>query len=108
MYPRNFPEANYFASVIDPDTGGLKTFGNLKFSADGSEPATHTGATGKIKQIVVDWLDEVSQGTVPEVFADAGVTLQQIQSLLPLMTIGIDEPWQTSLDRAGVQEMVIS
>ncbi|NLX13012.1 MAG: hypothetical protein GXY44_05055 [Phycisphaerales bacterium] len=99
-------EANYFASIIDPDTGGNKTFGNLQLSADGSEPATHTGATGKIKQIVVDWLNELYQGIIPGVFVEAGATQEQLLTLLPMMTIGIDEPWQTTLDRAGV--MMIS
>ena len=99
-------EANYFASIIDPDTGGNKTFGNLQLSADGSEPATHTGATGKIKQIVVDWLNELYQGIIPGVFSEEGATQEQLLTLLPMMTIGIDEPWQTTLDRAGV--MMIS
>ena len=99
-------EANYFASIIDPDTGGNKTFGNLQLSADGSEPATHTGATGKIKQIVVDWLNELYQGIIPGVFSEEGATQEQLLTLLPMITIGIDEPWQTTLDRAGV--MMIS
>ena len=99
-------EANYFASIIDPDTGGLKTFGNLKFSADGSEPATHTGATGKIKQIVVDWLNELYQGIIPDVFSEIGATQEQLLALLPMMTIGVDESWQQTLDRAGVQEIM--
>ena len=35
--------ANNLATVWDPDTGGGETFGNLRLSATGSEPATHTG-----------------------------------------------------------------
>ena len=99
-------EANYFASIIDPDTGGNKTFGSLQLSADGSEPATHTGATGRIKQIVIDWLNELYQGIIPGVFSEEGATQEQLLTLLPMMTIGIDEAWQTTLDRAGV--MMIS
>ena len=99
-------EANYFASIIDPDTGGDKTFGNLQLSADGNEPATHTGATGRIKQIVIDWLNELYQGIIPGVFSEEGATQEQLLTLLPMMTVGIDEPWQTTLDRAGV--MMIS
>ena len=100
-------EANHFASIIDPDTGGDQTFGNLKFSADGSEPATHTGATGRIKQIVIDWLNELYQGIIPDVFSEIGATQEQLLTLLPMMTIGVDESWQTTLDRAGVQEIML-
>ena len=100
-------EANYFASVVDPDTGGGKTFGNLKFSADGSEPATHTGATGRIKQIVIDWLNELYQGIIPNVFSEIGATQEQLLALLPMMTIGIDEPFQNTIERAGVQEIML-
>ena len=95
-------EANYFASIIDPDTGGNKTFGNLQLSADGNEPATHTGATGKIKQVVVDWLNDLYQGIIPGVFVEAGATQEQLLTLLPMMTIGVDEPLMATMERAGV------
>ena len=99
-------EANYFASIIDPDTGGNKTFGSLQLSADGSEPATHTGATGRIKQIVIDWLNELYQGIIPGGFVEAGATQEQLLTLLPMMTIGVDEPLMATMERAGV--MMIS
>lgn len=99
-------EANHFASIVDPDTGGDKTFGNLQLSADGSEPATHTGATGLIKQIVIDWLNELYQGIIPDVFSEIGATQEQLLTLLPLMTIGVDEPMTATMERAGV--MMIS
>ena len=35
--------ANNLAAVWDPDTGGGETFGSVRLSADGEEPATHTG-----------------------------------------------------------------
>ena len=99
-------EANYFASIIDPDTGGNKTFGSLQLSADGSEPATHTGATGKIKQIVIDWLNDLYQGIIPGVFSEEGATQEQLLTLLPMITIGVDEPLMATMERAGV--MMIS
>ena len=100
-------EANYFASIIDPDTGGDKTFGSLQFSPDGLEPATHTGATGQVKQVVVDWLSDIEQGILPEVFNQTEVNLEQLNNLMTLLTIGIDEPFQNTIERAGVQEIML-
>lgn len=35
---------NNMAAQFDPDAGGDKTFGNIRLSPSGSEPATHYGA----------------------------------------------------------------
>lgn len=47
------PANAQFKDTIDPDIGGNKTFGNVRLSADGQEPPTHsacnTAATGSMK-----------------------------------------------------------
>lgn len=37
-------QANELANTFDPDAGGASTFGSVRLSATGSEPATHLGA----------------------------------------------------------------
>lgn len=41
-------EANWLAVKVDFDTGGDKTFGSMRLSADGNEPPSHTGCNGVI------------------------------------------------------------
>ena len=35
--------SNRLAEIMDPDTGGAATWGDIAFSADGAEPVTHYG-----------------------------------------------------------------
>jgi hypothetical protein len=50
--------ANAAAKAYDPDTGGEYTFGNVRLSADGNEPATHSAcntlATDSMKTQILD------------------------------------------------------
>lgn len=43
----NTKDANKRATIWDFDTGGGETFGNMRLSATGKEPATHTGCSTK-------------------------------------------------------------
>lgn len=43
----NVVDANKRAAIWDFDIGGDRTFGNMRLSANGKEPATHTGCATK-------------------------------------------------------------
>jgi len=81
--------ANNLAAVWDPDTGGHKTFGNVRLSASGEEPATHTGcntaATGPMTQGI-----ETALGAVP---------------WASLYDVGEGWTWKTALSDAGLQRI---
>ncbi len=86
--------ANARAAAWDPDTGGAETFGAVRLSADGNEPATHsacnTAATDTMKarileaQSQVPWQELYSEAdgwTWESALADAG--LQVIIEAIP-------------------------
>ena len=56
--------ANNFAAQWDPDTGGADTFGTVRLSADGTEPASHyatsTRATPTMRDGITQALSDVS------------------------------------------------
>ena len=89
--------ANGLMTPIDPDTGGDKTFGDVRLSATGEEPRTHSGcntaATGAMTYGIktafehVPWADiyDGHEWTWEDALADMG--LQVIEEELEAQTL---------------------
>jgi len=60
---KHLSTANNRAKNWDPDSGGDKTFGNIRLSKTGQEPATHVGvmtrATDAMRSQILNALDNV-------------------------------------------------
>lgn len=91
--------ANGMMIPIDPDTGGDKTFGNLRLSADGQEPRTHSGcsmaATGAMTKGIRNAFEHVPwakfyagyEWTWEDALIDAGLQVIEAEDDLETRTI---------------------
>ncbi len=59
------PVANGLATQLDPDDGS-NTFGDVQLSADGQQPATHTGCSTMLTDVGKAGVDQyMTNGAVP-------------------------------------------
>lgn len=83
-------QARALALYYDPDPASDGGFHTL-YSADGSEPATHSVAHTVCTQRLVDDLTAIQSGSPPQALLDAlGVTASDLQALLSQWTIAVD------------------
>lgn len=103
----NQSAANNAAASWDPDTGGDQTFGNVKLSADGTTPASHTGCNtltnSTMRTQILDALGNVPLYDVYRVQGKSTTGDVERKDKSGWTAIGTGDIWQVALSDAGLQ-----
>jgi len=108
--------ANRIARAFDPDEGGQATFGGVRLSPNGAEPATHTACHTAAKESFIQQIAAIQggQATLHQLASAAYAqrwpgetppTAAECEAFWGAAIITADEGWGSVLDSAGLKSI---